>query len=85
MNKGRIIFQGSPLELTRQACGKVWTMTGPRPAGESIVVSTVKTGTTVCYRVVGELSDASGATPVEPCLEDSYVWLVRERRAPKFP
>lgn len=87
MNKGRIIFQGSPLELARQACGKVWTVTtaGPRPAGDGIVVSTVNLGTMVCYRVVGELGDASAATPAEPDLEDGYVWLVGERRAPRIP
>ncbi len=84
MNKGHIIFQGSTVELTREARGKVWTITtsGPRPDGDITVVSTMNMGATVQYRVVGDLADASIATPVEPSLEDSYVWLMREGRAP---
>jgi ABC-2 type transport system ATP-binding protein len=84
MNKGCIIFQGSTVELVREARGKVWTVNtgGPRPEGDITVVSTMNMGATVQYRVVGELADASLATPVEPSLEDSYVWLMRERRAP---
>lgn len=84
MNKGRIIFQGSTADLAGEARGKVWTITtgGPRPEGDITVVSTMNMGATVQYRVVGGLADASLATPVEPSLEDSYVWLMRERRAP---
>jgi ABC-type multidrug transport system ATPase subunit len=84
MNKGRIIFQGSTADLAGEARGKVWAITtgGPRPAGDITVVSTMNMGATVQYRVVGELADSSLATPVEPSLEDSYVWLMRERRAP---
>jgi len=84
MNKGRIIFQGSTIELASEARGKVWTISsgGPRPEGEITIVSTMNMGATVQYRVVGDLADSSTATPAEPSLEDSYVWLMRERRAP---
>jgi ABC-type multidrug transport system ATPase subunit len=85
MNRGRAIFQGSTLEMAHEASGRVWTITtaGPRPAGDIIVVSTINVGTTVHYRVVGELADASAATPVEPSLQDSYLWLMREGQPPK--
>lgn len=84
MNKGRVIFQGSTVDLANEAQGKVWLVTtsGPKPEGEITVVSTLNMGTTVQYRVVGDLAASSEATPVEPSLEDSYVWLMRERRAP---
>lgn len=84
MNKGRIIFQGSTVELAREARGKVWTIVtgGPRPEGDIIIVSTMNMGATAQYRVVGDLADAGIATPVEPSLEDSYVWLMREKRTP---
>ena len=87
MNKGRIIFQGSTEELAGAARGKVWTVTtaGSRPEGDITIVSTLNMGTTVQYRVVGELASPSGASPAEPSLEDSYVWLMRERRAPVAP
>jgi ABC-2 type transport system ATP-binding protein len=84
MNKGHIIFQGSTIELTNAARGKVWMVTtsGPKPEGDVTVVSTMNMGATVQYRVVGELTNPGNAIPVEPSLEDSYVWLMRERHAP---
>jgi ABC-type multidrug transport system ATPase subunit len=84
MNKGRIIFQGSTEELTNEARGKVWVVTtsGAKPEGEITVVSTINMGATVQYRVVGDLDQTSGAVPSEPSLEDSYVWLMREKRTP---
>ncbi len=87
MNKGRILFQGTTEELTNEARGKVWIVTtsGPKPEGDITVVSTMNMGATVQYRVVGELAGASGATPTEPSLEDSYVWLMREKRSPAMP
>ncbi len=84
MNKGRIIFQGSTEELTNEARGKVWTVTtsGAKPEGDITVVSTINMGATVQYRVVGDLLQDSGAVSSEPSLEDSYVWLMREKREP---
>ncbi|QBD82718.1 ABC transporter ATP-binding protein [Ktedonosporobacter rubrisoli] len=82
MNKGHITFQGSLSELAYEARGKVWMVTtsGPKPEGDITVVSTMNMGTTVQYRVVGELANPQKAISVEPSLEDSYVWLMREKR-----
>lgn len=84
MNKGRITFQGTTEELINEARGKVWIVTtsGVKPEGDITVVSTMNMGTTVQYRVVGDLHSTIGAVPTEPGLEDSYVWLMREKRAP---
>lgn len=85
MNKGRILFQGTTEELTSEARGKVWIVTtdGLKPEGDITVVSTMNMGTTVQYRVVGDLNTtSSSAVPAEPSLEDSYVWLMREKRTP---
>lgn len=84
MNKGRILFQGTTEELTREARGKVWIVTtdGLKPEGDVTVVSTMNMGTTVQYRVVGDLNTTSGVVAAEPSLEDSYVWLMREKRTP---
>ena len=82
MNMGRIVFQGSTEELASEARGKVWMVTtdGSKPAGDFTVVSTMNMGATVRYRVVGDLAESSGATPTDPSLEDSYVWLMRDKR-----
>jgi ABC-type multidrug transport system ATPase subunit len=84
MHNGHLLFQGTTAELTDEARGKVWIVTtsGIKPAGDVTIVSTMNMGATVQYRVVGELSDTSGAVPTDPSLEDSYVWLMREKRAP---
>jgi ABC-type multidrug transport system ATPase subunit len=84
MNKSHITFQGSTIELANAARGRVWMVTtsGPKPEGDVTVVSTMNMGATVQYRVVGELTNPGYAIPVEPSLEDSYVWLMRERCAP---
>ena len=84
MNKGRIVFQGSTVDLVNEARGKVWMVTtsGSKPEGDLTVVSTMNMGATVQYRVVGDLIENNNATPAEPSLEDSYVWLMREKRSP---
>lgn len=84
MNKGHLLFQGTTEELTSEARGKVWIVTtnGLKPEGDITVVSTMNMGTTVQYRVVGDLNTTEGAIATEPSLEDSYVWLMREKRSP---
>lgn len=81
MNSGHIIYQGTVVDLLREALGKVWIITtqGNKPEGNFTVVSTLNMGSSMQYRVVGELSSRAGAIPAEPNLEDSYVWLMREQ------
>ncbi|MGH2493158.1 MAG: ABC transporter ATP-binding protein [Ktedonobacteraceae bacterium] len=87
LKNGRVVFQGTTIDLIGQARGKVWVVTtngarSARPTGNITVVSTMHMDTSVQYRVVGELapSGESEATLTEPSLEDSYVWLMREQR-----
>jgi ABC-2 type transport system ATP-binding protein len=84
MNDGYVIFQGTTADLTREARGKVWMVTtnGTKPQGDFTVVSTMHMGTSVQYHLVGDLSSPDGAVSTEPSLEDSYVWLMRAKRAP---
>jgi ABC-2 type transport system ATP-binding protein len=84
LKNGRVIFQGTTIDLIGQARGKVWIVTtngnrSNRPAGNITVVSTMHMDTSVQYRVVGEPapSDEFEAVLAEPSLEDSYVWLMR--------
>lgn len=84
MNNGHVTFQGTTSDLIQEAEGKVWTITtdGIKPQGDFTVVSTLNMGATVQYRIVGDLSPRAGAVPTQPSLEDSYVWLMREKRSP---
>lgn len=84
MNNGYVIFQGTTMDLAREARGKVWVVTtdGNKPRGDFMIVSTMHMGSSVQYRIVGDLVSPNGAVSTEPSLEDSYVWLMREKRAP---
>ncbi len=81
MKNGRVSFQGTTADLVNETRDKVWliTMQGTRPEGNFTVVSTLNMGATVQYRVVGEVPPAAEASPVDPSLEDSYVWIMREK------
>jgi ABC-2 type transport system ATP-binding protein len=87
MKNGRAIFQGTTIDLIRETRGNVWLVTneGIKPQGDITVVSTMNMGATVQYRVVGELVSQEGAVALEPNLEDSYVWLMREKRLSASP
>ncbi len=82
MKNGRVIFQGTVAEMVHEARGKVWTVTtqGLKPEGNFTIVSTMNMGTTIQYRIVGEYPTRGEAVPIEPSLEDGYVWLMREQQ-----
>lgn len=84
MKNGKVVFQGTTSDLINETRGKVWIITteGIKPQGNFTVVSTMNMGTSMQYRVVGELSQQVGAAPGEPSLEDGYVWLMREQSIP---
>ncbi|HEV2472942.1 MAG TPA: ABC transporter ATP-binding protein [Ktedonobacteraceae bacterium] len=84
MQNGRIVFQGTTLDLLGEARGKVWIVStgGTKPQGDLTIVSTLHMGDSVQYRLVGALDEPEqyDASPAEPSLEDSYVWLMRAQR-----
>jgi ABC-type multidrug transport system ATPase subunit len=83
LHKGRIMFQGTTEEMIAGAASNVGTVTtnGPKPASALSVVAALNTGAGMHYRVVGDLRGHPEVTPVEPTLEDSYVWLMHARDA----
>ncbi len=78
---GKLLFRGNPTELTAAAAGHVWTLTTTdlqKPDHGLTVVSMLHLAEGVQYRLVGE--SAAGypaARPVQPGLEDGYVWLMK--------
>ncbi len=82
MKGGRVLFQGTIAQLLAATRGKVWLITtnGVKPEGNFTVVSSIHQGTTVQYRVVGNLSPRAGAVPAEPNLEDGYVWFMNAQQ-----
>jgi len=79
--KGKILFRGSPVELTRAAEGRVWTVLSRearKPNNGLTVVSMLHMTEGVQYRLVGaDTSDYPQAAQAQPGLEDGYVWLMK--------
>jgi ABC-type multidrug transport system ATPase subunit len=80
--RGRVLFRGSPAELTSSAGGHVWTVMMDRlaePERGLTIVSMLHLSEGIQYRLVG-LSAAAypRAEPARPSLEDGYVWLMKK-------
>ena len=82
INQGSVLYRGAPAELIQQARGKVWNILthGEYPEGLS-VVSTIQLQSGVQYRVLGTPATHYQATPLEPSLEDGYMWMMQQQRA----
>jgi len=80
---GQVLFRGSPRDLITQARGQVWTIVtaGEQPNSGLTVVSTLQLQDGVQYRVLGTATNGYEAQPVEPSLEDGYMWLMRQHRS----
>ncbi len=79
--KGQILFRGSPVELTKAAEGHVWTLTMngmEKPNHHLTVVSMLHLAEGTQYRLVGSNVNGYNAQPVQPGLEDGYVWLMKQ-------
>ena len=81
LSQGRVIFRGSPVELTRAAAGHVWTLITSgieKPNHDLTVVSMLHLADGTQYRLVGPSAERyPAAQPVQPGLEDAYVWLMK--------
>jgi ABC-2 type transport system ATP-binding protein len=79
ISKGRVLYRGSPSDLITKARGHVWSITTSqeRPNGGLSVVSTLQMQNGIQYRVLGDPSPQYNASPIEPSLEDGYIWLMQ--------
>jgi ABC-2 type transport system ATP-binding protein len=79
--RGKLLFHGSPAELSQAAEGRVWmvnTQGTEKPNHGLTVVSMLHLAEGVQYRLVGAPTpDHPTAVPVKPGLEDGYVWLMK--------
>ena len=89
LKEGRVRYRGAPRSLIAQARGKVWRIVtdGAQPDAGLVAVSTRQLDTGVEYRVLGEPPARYDPIPVEPSLEDGYIWLMHQRQklSPEMP
>lgn len=82
LSKGKILFRGSPAELTKAAENHVWTLTAPKTEkinDNLTIVSMLHLAEGTQYRLVGEaVNEYQQAQSVQPSLEDGYIWLMKQ-------
>jgi ABC-2 type transport system ATP-binding protein len=81
MNRGSIIFNGTPAEMIEQVRGKTWQVmtddAGLAWLRERHPVTEVqREAGGVLVRLLGDEAPYSGAEPRAPTLEDAYVWIM---------
>ena len=80
LSRGAIVFDGEPAALAHEAAGRVWQLRGDEQdlaAGARVVDRVPEPDGADRLRVLAEGPPAHEAAPVEPTLEDGYLWLVR--------
>ncbi len=82
LNAGKIVFNGSPDELISAAKGKVWKVTAGVEASDRLkeqypVISTVPLDNGYELRLVADDIALKGAVPVDPNLEDAYIFFMK--------
>jgi ABC-type multidrug transport system ATPase subunit len=80
--KGTVLFSGSPFDLINLARGNVWGLmmtNGNRPNHGLVTVSSLQLQEGTQYRVLGKPEPQANATPLEPSLEDGYMWLMKDK------
>jgi len=81
LREGRLLADTSPHELIASARGCVWSVTtdaamASRLQSQNQVSGMVASDGEVTTRIVAPASPAAGAVPVEPTLEDAYLYAV---------
>lgn len=82
LNAGKIVFDGSPDELISAAKGKVWKVTAGVEESDRLkeqypVISTVPLDNGYELRLVADDISVKGAVPVDPNLEDAYIFFMK--------
>jgi len=81
LDRGKILFGGSPQDLIHSAAGFVWSVcstNGSKPNHDMTVVSMLHLAEGTQYRLVGPRPvEYPDAVEEKPGLEDGYVWLMK--------
>ncbi|MFA9388876.1 MAG: efflux RND transporter permease subunit [Prolixibacteraceae bacterium] len=80
LRKGHVQYVGSPQNMTTEAKGHVWQLMAPESEFEYYtknfnVAHHLKDGAQIRLRIVSKDQPHENAVPVDPNLEDAYLWL----------
>jgi len=80
--KGRLVFDGEPSELAKTAQGRVWEMRTASDAELVLPADALQAEVTpaadgsAVHRILASEKPSAAARPLEPSLEDGYLWLL---------
>jgi len=82
INRGEVLFYGTPGEMTEIARGKVWKTSLPssqfeEDTREMLVVHHMRDGDEIRFRCISGEKPFTNAVEESPLLEDAYLWLLR--------
>ena len=82
INRGEVLFNGTPSEMTRIARGRVWKSSLPAEKFEEktrdmLVVHHMRDGRNIRFRAISAEKPFGDAVEESPLLEDAYLWLLR--------
>ncbi len=81
INRGEVLFNGTPREMTEIARGRVWKSTRPadtfeEDTKEMLVVHHMRDGENIRARCITAEKPFEDAVEEQPLLEDAYLWLL---------
>ncbi len=86
LDDGKVKFTGSPQEMVELAKGVVWQMKVSEEKFEELrskyrVVHHISEHNEIRVRLISNIKPSDDAIPVNPSLEDSYLWLLDQKEA----
>jgi hypothetical protein len=88
INRGEVLFNGTPSEMTEIARGKVWKSSLPAAefevqTSDMLVVHHMRDGKNIRFRSISAEKPFEDAVEESPLLEDAYLWLLRRDKEKK--
>ena len=82
INRGEVLFNGTPTEMTEIARGRVWKSFLPAEQFEEktsnlLVVHHMRDGNNIRFRAISAEKPFPDSVEESPLLEDAYLWLLR--------
>jgi multidrug efflux pump subunit AcrB/ABC-type multidrug transport system ATPase subunit len=89
INRGEVLFNGTPSEMTEIARGRVWKSSLPSERFEEatrnmLVVHHMRDGEQIRFRCIAADKPFEDAREESPLLEDAYLWLLRSDKESKM-
>lgn len=85
INRGNVVYKGTPREMANEAEGKVWRFSIPSERFEEItkqmvVIHHMREGSSIRVRCLSAEKPTADAINESPLLEDAYLWLIKTKR-----